>query len=432
MKSLWENTVERPDFKVLDGDKKTDVLIIGGGMAGVLCAFEMKNRGVDYILLEAEKIGMGITRNTTAKITSQHGLIYDKLITKFGVEKARKYLETGEWAVKRYKELSTHIDCDFEEKTSFVYSLKDKSAIEKEIRALEKLGFNAVFKEQTPLPFKIAGAVGFEHQAQFNPLKFLYSISKGLNIYENTRVKELAGNTAYTDRGKIIAEKIIVATHFPFINKHGSYFIKMYQHRSYVLGLKNAEDLDGMYVDENLKGLSFRNYGDLLLLGGGSHRTGKQGGSYNELRREALKYYPKSEEAYHFATQDCITLDGIPYIGQYSKSTQNLYTATGFNKWGMTSSMVAATLLADLITNKENHYREVFSPSRNIFTPGLFVNGFEAVSGMIMPTTRRCPHLGCGLKWNKQERSFDCPCHGSRFSEEGKLIDNPATGDLKK
>ena len=432
MKSLWENTAEKPDFKVLDGDKKTDVLIIGGGMAGVLCAFEMKNRGVDYILLEAEKIGMGITRNTTAKITSQHGLIYDKLITKFGVEKAKKYLETGEWAVKRYKELCTQIDCDFEEKTSFVYSLKDKSVIEKEIRALEKLGFNTIFKEQTPLPLKIAGAVGFRNQAQFNPLKFLYSISKGLNIYENTRVKELAGNTAYTDRGKIIAEKIIVATHFPFLNKHGSFFIKMYQHRSYVLGLKNAENLDGMYVDENLKGLSFRNYGDLLLLGGGSHRTGKQGGSYNELRREALKYYPKSEEEYHFATQDCMTLDGIPYIGQYSKSTQNLYTATGFNKWGMTSSMVAATLLADLITDKENHYGEVFSPSRNIFTPGLLVNGFEAVSGMIMPTTRRCPHLGCGLKWNKQERSFDCPCHGSRFSEEGKLIDNPATGDLKK
>ena len=432
MKSLWENTIEIPNFKVLDGDKKTDVLIIGGGMAGVLCAAELKNRNVDYVLLEAGKIGMGITRNTTAKITSQHGLIYNKLITKFGVEKAKKYLEINEWAVKKYKELCTQIDCDFEEKPSFVYSLRDKSVIEKEMRALEKLGFNALFKEETPLPFKIAGAVGFENQGQFNPLKFLYSISNGLNIYENTKVTALAGKTAYTDRGKITAQKIIVATHFPFINKHGSYFIKMYQHRSYVLGLNNAVNLDGMYVDENLKGLSFRNYGDLLLLGGGSHRTGKQGGSYNELRREALKYYPKSEEEYHFATQDCMTLDGIPYIGQYSKSTQNLYTATGFNKWGMTSSMVAATLLADLITDKENHYSEVFSPSRNIFTPELLVNGFEAVSGMIMPTTRRCPHLGCGLKWNKQERSFDCPCHGSRFSEEGKLIDNPATGDLKK
>ena len=152
MKSLWENTTEKPDFKVLDGDKKTDVLIIGGGMAGVLCAAELKNRGVDYILLEAEKIGMGITRNTTAKITSQHGLIYDKLITKFGVEKAKKYLEINEWAVTKYKELCTHIDCDFEETTYFVYSLKDKAAIEKEIRALEKLGFNTIFKEQTPLP----------------------------------------------------------------------------------------------------------------------------------------------------------------------------------------------------------------------------------------------------------------------------------------
>ena len=431
MNSLWENTAEKPNFKVLDGDKKTDVIIIGGGMAGVLCAAELKNRGVDYILLEAQKIGGGITRNTTAKITSQHGLIYNKLITKFGVEKAKKYLEINEWAVKKYKELCTQINCDFEEKPSFVYSLKDKSVIEKEIRALEKLGFNAVFKEETPLPFKIAGAVGFENQAQFNPLKFLYSVAKGLNIYENTKVKELAGKTAYTDRGKITAQKIIVATHFPFINKHGSYFIKMYQHRSYVLGLKNAEIFDGMYVDENLKGLSFRNYGDLLLLGGGSHRTGKQGGSYKEIRREAQKYYPKSEEEYHFATQDCMTLDGIPYIGEYSKSTQNLYTATGFNKWGMTSSMVASSLLADLVTDRKNSYSEVFSPSRNIFVPGLLVNGFEAVSGMIMPTTRRCPHLGCGLKWNKQEHTWDCPCHGSRFSEEGKLIDNPATGNLK-
>lgn len=431
MKSLWENTTEKPDFKVLDGDKKTDVLIIGGGMAGVLCAAELKNRNVDYILLEAQKIGMGITRNTTAKITSQHGLIYNKLITKFGVEKAKKYLEINEWAVKKYKELCTQINCDFEEKMSYVYSLKDKSVIEKEIRALEKLGFNAVFKEETPLPFKIAGAVGFESQAQFNPLKFLYSVAKGLNIYENTKVRELAGKTAYTDRGKITAQKIIVATHFPFINKHGSYFIKMYQHRSYVLGLRNAENFDGMYVDENLNGLSFRNYGDLLLLGGGSHRTGKQGGSYNELRREAQKYYPKSEEEYHFATQDCMTLDGIPYIGEYSKSTQNLYTATGFNKWGMTSSMVASSILADLVTDRKNPYAEIFSPSRNIFQAGLLVNGFEAVSGMITPTTRRCPHLGCGLKWNKQERSWDCPCHGSRFSEEGKLIDNPATGNLK-
>lgn len=432
MKSLWENTAEKPSFKVLDGDKKTDVLIIGGGIAGVLCAAELETRGVDYILLEAEKIGMGITRNTTAKITSQHGLIYDKLITKFGVEKAKKYLEINEWAVKKYKELCTQIDCDFEEKMSYVYSLKDKSVIEKEIRALEKLGFNAVFKEETPLPFKIAGAVGFENQAQFNPLKFLYSISKGLNIYENTRVKELSGKTAYTDRGKITAQKIIVATHFPFINKHGSYFIKMYQHRSYVLGLRNAENLDGMYVDENLKGLSFRNYGDLLLLGGGSHRTGKQGGSYNELRHIAKKYYPKSEEEYHFATQDCMTLDGIPYIGEYSKSTQNLYVVAGFNKWGMTSSMVASSILADLVTDRKNPYAEVFSPSRNIFQAGLLVNGFEAISGMITPTTKRCPHLGCGLKWNKQERSWDCPCHGSRFSEDGKLIDNPATGDLKK
>ncbi len=431
MKSLWENTAEKPKFKVLNGDKKTDVLIIGGGMAGVLCALELESRGVDYILLEVKEIGSGVTRNTTAKITSQHGLIYDKLISKFGTETAEKYLSINQWAVEKYKELCSGVDCGFEEKTSYVYSFNDRSIIEKEARALEKLGYNPVFKTKTPLPFEIKGAVGFRNQAQFNPLKFLYHIAKDLNIYENTTVNELAGTTAYTDRGKVVAEKIIVATHFPFINKHGSYFIKMYQHRSYVLGLIGASLLDGMYVDENLKGLSFRNYGDLLLLGGGSHRTGKQGGSYNELRDVAKKYYPEAEEKYHFATQDCETLDSVPYIGEYSKSTQNLYTVTGFNKWGMTSSMVGARIIADLIEEKENPYSQVFSPARNIFTPQLLVNGFEAVANIIMPATKRCPHLGCGLRWNKFERTWDCPCHGSRFTKEGKLIDNPATGNMK-
>lgn len=432
MKSLWETTVNKPKFEALKGDKKTDVLIIGGGIAGVLCALELQNAGVDYILAEADCIGKGVTENTTAKITSQHGLIYSKIFKNYGIEIAKGYLEANQKAVEKYKNMCLDIDCDFEIKPSFVYSRTKRNIIEKEAEVLQKIGFNAKFTQKTELPFNVAGALEFQNQAQFNPLKFLYSISKGLNIYENTRVKELVGNTAYTDRGKITAEKIIVATHFPFINKHGMYFVQMYQHRSYVLGLKNAENLDGMYVDENLKGLSFRNYGELLLLGGGSHRTGKQGGSYNELRREALKYYPKSEEVYHFATQDCITLDGIPYIGQYSKSTQNLYTATGFNKWGMTSSMVAAEVLRDKILGVKNPYSEIFNPSRNMLFSKLLINGFEAVCGMLYPTAKRCPHLGCALKWNKCEHTWDCSCHGSRFSEDGKLIDNPATGDLKR
>ena len=276
----------------------------------------------------------------------------------------------------------------------------------------------------------MAGALKFPNQAQFHPLKFVSAISKDLHIYEHTPVRELANTTAVTDHGKISAKKIIVATHFPFLNKHGSYFLKLYQHRSYVIALENAPDVGGMYVDEAQKGMSFRNYRNLLLIGGGDHRTGKRGGGWEELRDFAARHYPGAEEKYSWATQDCMSLDGVPYIGPYSASTSNLYVATGFNKWGMTSSMVAAMILSDLVQGKENPYADVFSPSRTILRPQLAVNGFEAIVNLLTPSARRCPHLGCALKWNSTEHSWDCPCHGSRFTEDGKLIDNPATGDL--
>ncbi len=431
MNSLWVETSSKPSFKSLEKDIKTDVLIIGGGIAGILTAYMLDKQGVNYALAEAKTIGFGITRNTTAKITLAHGLIYDKIVNSYGTEKAKGYLEVNNSAIKEYKDLCSKIDCDFEEKNSYVYSLDDIKALEKEAVALRKLGFNAKLTDNVTLPFKVAGAIKYSHQAEFNPLKFIYSISNNLNIYENTEVKELIGTTAITENGKITAKKIIVATHFPFINKHGGYFIKMYQHRSYVIALENAENVDGMYVDKSMTGLSFRNYKDLLLIGGGDHRTGKNGGNYNELRKFAKKYFPNSVEKYHWATQDCMTLDGIPYIGQYSATTTDLYVATGFNKWGMTSAMVSAFILSDLVSGKQNRYSDIFSPSRSIFHPQLAVNLFEAVAGIVYPTTKRCPHLGCALKWNKYEHSWDCSCHGSRFTKDGKLIDNPATGDLK-
>ena len=186
-----------------------------------------------------------------------------------------------------------------------------------------------------------------------------------------------------------------------------------------------------MYLDEAEKGMSFRNYGNRLLLGGGSHRTGKRGGNWEELSDFAAQYYPNAKEVGRWATQDCMSLDGIPYIGQYSRRTPHLYVATGFNKWGMTSSMVAADLLTDRITGKCNPYASVFSPSRSMLHPQLLANTAEALLGWLTPTVPRCPHLGCALKYNSQEHTWDCSCHGSRFTENGRLIDNPATGDKK-
>lgn len=427
--SVWQSTANLPRFDILQGDKKTDVLIVGGGIAGLICAHLLERSGIDYILAEAGRISCGITKNTTAKITIGHGLIYDKLIRKSGSDTAKMYFEANKDALDEYARLCKTIPCAFETKSAYTYSLKDSRNIEREVKAAESLGIDAAFTTRSELPFDIKAAVRYKNQAQFNPLQFISGISKGLNIYENTFIQEISKNTAISDKGRINFNKIIVCTHFPFINKHGNYFVKLYQHRSYVSAYKNAQNLKGMYVDEDIGGLSFRTYDGMLLIGGGSHRTGKDGGNWNELSVVAQKYYPDSTLKYMWATQDCMTLDSIPYAGLYSKRTPNMYVATGFNKWGMTNAMACAKILCDLVQDRKNDFAPAFSPDRSILTPQLFINGFETLTNLISPTVKRCPHLGCALKWNKHEHTWDCPCHGSRFEKDGTLIDNPATGD---
>lgn len=430
MHSLWTEDVIMPKFKPLQGDLHTHVLIIGGGMAGILCAYRLQAQGVPYALVEAEELCSGVTKNTTAKITSQHGMIYAAMTRRFGEAYTKRYLEANERALGEYRKLCRHIDCDFEERPSAVYSLDDRKKPEAEIDCLQKIGYPAKYRWELPLPFAIAGAVEFPHQAQFHPLKFAAAISSGLNIYEHTKVLEMTSHAAVTEHGTITADKIIAATHFPFINKHGGYYLKQYQHRSYVIAYENAPDVGGMYVDESNGGLSFRNYRELLLIGGCGARTGKPCGSWQEITDFTKRHYPAAKEKFRWAAQDCMTLDNIPYIGQYARSTPDFFVATGFNKWGMTSSMAAADILADLVQGRENPYAELFSPSRSMLRPQLFVNAFEATVNLLTPTTRRCPHLGCALKWNGTEYSWDCPCHGSRFTESGRLLDNPATADL--
>lgn len=424
--SIWSDKIEIPTRESLSRDIKTDVLIIGGGLCGILCAYFLHQKGIDYILVEGNSIASGITKNTTAKITSQHGLIYSNLIKNYGKEKAQAYLLANEAALSEYEKLSMSIDCDFEKRSSYIYSLNNTAKIEKEVTALNDLGLSASFVSETELPFKINGAVCVENQAQFNQLKFISAISRNLNIFENTFVHQLAPHKAITKNGTIEAKSIIVATHFPFLNKHGYYYLKLYQERSYVSAFENVPALNGIYLDESSTGLSFRSYNDTMFIGGSSHRTGKQSPAWESLNYFALKHYPNAKLKYEWATQDCMSLDKIPYIGLYSKNTPNLYVATGFNKWGMTSSMVAAMILTDMIQVKENDFSEVFSPQRSILKPQLLINGFEAAVNLLTPTAKRCPHLGCALKWNKAEHTWDCPCHGSRFEEKGHLIDNPA------
>lgn len=429
MNRLWENTQVMPSFPKLDGDVKTRVLIVGGGLAGILTAYMLNRAGADYLLIEADEICRGVTGGTTAKITSQHGLIYRKLFDIHGSEYAYMYWKANQAALDEYRRLCSDISCNFEEKSNVIYTVSNGKVIDDELNVLKRLGIPALYREEMPLPLKVRCGVEFKNQAQFNPFEFVLGIAKGLNIREHTKALEFRGKTVITDCGVIEADKIIIATHFPVINKHGAFFAKMYQNRSYVIALENAGKTDGMYLDENEKGFSFRDYGDLLLLGGGSHRTGESGGAWAELEEFAKKHYPGSAVRYRWAAQDCITLDGSAYIGRYGKTTPDLYTATGFNKWGMTLSMVSAMLLCDEVTGKNNPYSPVFNPSRKLYIPQLAKNIRDSARNIFTFSKPRCPHLGCALKWNSAEHSWDCPCHGSRFSEDGKLLDNPAEKD---
>lgn len=424
--SIWESGIELPEFPKLKGDLKTDVLVIGGGICGLLCAYELKQAGVNCALVEANRIASGVTTGTTAKITALHGLIYGDLLKKYGLETAEKYYYVNQNAVEKFAKTAQRADCDFQRKTAYTYSLQDREKIEREFSVLQRIGAKPEMQYQSPLPIPFAAAVGLQEQAQFHPLKFLNHICKDLQIYEHTRVTEFTPNYILCGKSKIFAKKIIVATHFPMLNKHGMYFLKLFQHRSYVLGIEGAPCPDGMYVDARDKGLSFRSHKGVLLLGGGGGRTGKPCGGWGELDRFRKKFYPQSQVKFQWATQDCISLDRIPLIGQYSPNTPNLYVATGFNKWGMTSSMAAAGILTDLICGRKNDCADIFAPDRSIWKPQLFTNGFETLTNFLYPTVRRCPHLGCALKWNKQERSWDCSCHGSRFAPDGKLLNNPA------
>ena len=477
MESIWSKHTKIPPRPPLTKSIRTQAAVIGGGLTGVLLAYYLEKHGVETVILEADRIGQGQTKNTTAKITIQHGLFYTRLAEQLGIQRAKQYADAGQQALAAYRTIikEKQIECRFRNAPAYLYTLKNAQALEKETIYAQKLGIDAVFTDQTELPFAVAGAVKFEKQAQFDPLAFLNAVAQPLCIFEKTKATEVSDNHIQTENATVKADHIIFACHYPFINMPGYYFMRMHQERSYVLALQNAPSLQGMYLGiDSDDAWSLRSAGDLLLLGGGKHRTGenKNGGQYQALLKKAAALFPGSTPYLRWSAQDCITLDGLPYIGRFSSSRPNWYVATGYQKWGMTNAMVAAILLCGLITQQPLPCTALFSPRR--FTPRAsaksFLNeGAHAIKGLsrqlfTTPRTKsreippghggiaqyqgkkrgvyrtsdgktvsvstRCPHLGCQLEWNPEEKSWDCPCHGSRFDHTGHLQDGPAQEDL--
>lgn len=476
MESIWMKTAALPAFTPLARDLETEVAIIGGGLAGILTADFLRREGTDVVVLEANRIGSGQTGGTTAKLTAQHGLKYSQLIKDFGTEAARQYAQANLGAVERLRQYVREwdIDCDLTDCTAFLYTAGAPGILQEEYDACKALGMEVFLTQDTELPFP-AVALGLRGQATFHPWKLLAALADGLTVYEHSRVREVDQGRVRTDRGTVTAKKVIFACHFPFINVPGYYFARQHQERSYVLALENTAELKDCYLGVDEEGFSFRSWGKYLLLGGGGHRTGdnRQGGKYELLRQTAHRYWPKCRIAAVWSAQDCMPMDGVPYIGQYAEGRPDWLVATGFQKWGMTSSVVAAEILSDLALEREPMAASaVFSPQRfragasakqlagdiacsiqglgrRVLEPGRIsaeelpaghggvvdlegekMGVYRDEDGELFAVPAKCPHLGCQLEWNPDEKSWDCPCHGSRFSFRGELLEGPAQTDL--
>ena len=498
MNSLWisSNSLSQK-FSPLGENKTVDVCIIGAGVFGITCAYYLTKLGFSVAVLEKDWVGHKTTGHTTAKITSQHNLFYRYLINSYGIDFAKNYLNSNEEAIQNIASIikEENISCNFEWQNSFVYTTKksELKQIKDEVNAVQSLNFPASFVTKCGLPFDIEGAICFPNQAMFHPLLYLDGlcnciIKRGGSIFTQTLVDDVQKDSdfyvtsAHSNLGnfKINSRYTIFASHYPFLNIPGFYFAKMYQSTSYLIAVDPKKTLfTGMYINPSAPAFSFRtalyNGKKLLIVGGSDHKTGQPTcfkDSYGILEDEAKKYYPNCEVLFRWNTRDCITLDKIPYVGVYSHLMPHCYVGTGFKKWGMTLSNVAANIVVSNICGKNNQYASIYDSTRvhplknfdemkNIVVQSsnslLFdklksaelsfneiannsgsiieVNGqkvgiYKDDSGKTFAVKPFCKHLGCLLSWNDVDKTWDCPCHGSRFDAFGHNLYEPAFRDL--
>lgn len=433
MHSIWDN-VAFPAAKPLSGDTEAEAVVIGAGMAGLLTAYTLRQRGIQAVVMDAVEPLHGVTRFTSAKVTSQHGLIYADLIRTIGKEAAGVYASSMQRAVDAYEEIVEHenVDCEWQRLPAYLYSTNGTEALREERAAAALLGLPAETDSAEELPFPTAGALRFDRQASFHPLKFLAAIAKDVPVWSHTFAQIVDGHTVFTDRGCVSARHIVIATNYPFVNFPGHYFLRMHRERHRTLAITGTPVFHGMYLDVAQDGLSLRQSGAYLLCGGDGRRTGNTEQT-PRLERQVRRLWPQAKIAARWWTQDCVTHDRLPFIGRYAASRPDWYVATGFNKWGMTGSMVAASVITDLILGKETPESRLFSPSRHLkraAVPFLRDTGHSIkglTSGLFSHDDRRCPHMGCRMKYNEAEGVWECPCHGSTYSTKGDWLYGPAT-----
>lgn len=497
MNSLWlsDNDIfKNIDLNTtLEQDFSTDICIIGAGIFGLTCAYYLTKLGFNVTVLEKSDIASKATGHTTGKITSQHGLFYDYLTNSYGQKFAKDYLDVNEEAIQNIKNIidEENINCDFKYQNSYVYTTKksELSLIKNEYNVVSNLGYNCELVTKTGLPFNIVGALCFKNQAEFHPVKYLAGLCKCIiarngKIYTNSTAVDIKMENSdyitYVNGHEIKSKYVIIATHYPFINFPGFYFTKMYQSTSYLIAVDTKKTLfKGMHISAGVPTLSFRtalyNNKEIILIGGMDYKTGHPSSykdTYGKLEDIAKKYYPDSNILFRWNTRDCISLDKLPYIGSFSSSMPNMFVGTGFKKWGMTLSNVAANIIVDKICGNYNKYEYLFKSTRlkpiknhdefkNILVqstnsllldklkrPNMSFDEIENNSGSIIEVNGEkvgiykddngkiyavkpiCTHLGCLLSWNDIDKTWDCPCHGSRFNFDGTNLYDPAFKNL--
>ncbi|WP_340026249.1 FAD-dependent oxidoreductase [Paenibacillus sp. FSL K6-1096] len=495
--SFWRGSTELPSFPKLAENHVTDVAIVGAGITGITTAYLLSKAGYKVTLLEAGGILNGTTGFTSAKISAQHGMIYDDLLKHFGEEQARMYYQSNheamEWMIATAEELG--LDCGMKQEAAYLYADKEDAKklkeLEAEFAAYQKLGIPGEWLDAVPLPLGAGGAIRLSGQARFHPLHYLKGLlqavlDRGGQIYEHTTIGEQVDTdgqlTLHTegDQYEIRCRHAVSASHFPFYDGGSLYFSRLHAERSYCLAFEPETDYEGgMYLSasEPTRSLRAVEWGDkkLVIAGGENHKTG-QGictfGHYEKLEQFAGGLLGIRSIPFRWSTQDLITLDNVPYIGKRAED-EEIYIATGFAKWGMTNGTLAARLIADGIMGNSNPYTGLYDPTRFKAVPaiknflvqnlsvakelvsgkveivhkktrelapdegavvvhdGKRVGAYRDPEGKLHLVDRTCTHMGCECEWNDGERSWDCPCHGSRFSYEGKVLEGPATVPLK-
>lgn len=490
--SYWLNSTKPPQFPSLKEDLTTDVVIVGAGISGITLAYLLSKKGKSVVLLEAGEVLSGTTGHTTAKITCQHDMIYDEFIAHFGEKYAKQYYQANDEALKFIKQtVEEHsIDCDFQEQDAWLYTTTVDLIpdLKKEQQAYQTLGIEGELTDSTPLPFTSRAGLRMPKQAQFNPVRYLnkllnLAVQQGVKVYEHTTAGTVdKPSYVITKEGyKIESKQIVSCSHFPFYDDQQFFFARMYAERSYALCFKPKKEYpEGMYISIDQTKRSLRSVmidGEKhIIVGGENHATG-QGictiRHYEALEQFAEEMFGIEKIAYRWSAQDYTTLDKLPFIGMTDDHPE-LYVAAGYKKWGMTTGTLAGLLLEKLITGEQTPYEELFSPKRfyadptikSFFTytvntvkhlvrgklttssrhPEELENGEGSVitvqgkragayrndEGQLFIVDTTCTHMGCEVEWNSGDLSWDCPCHGSRFSYQGEVLDGPADKPLHR